>query len=70
MIEREKVDIGVLITMEAPTKPMRTEAVEGGYYKFDMDGSLYPRIQILTVEELLNRSFPIKLHFDCTPIGC
>ena len=46
--------IGVLITLESPTGPMKVEAVEGGYYHsptyHDRD---YPKIQILTIEELL-----------------
>jgi hypothetical protein len=33
VIEREKAAIGVLITMEEPTKPMMKEAVEAGFYK-------------------------------------
>jgi len=57
VIEREKAEIGVLITMEPPTKPMMKEAIEAGFYsppgvsgaKIDK----YPRIQILTVEDLL-----------------
>ncbi len=56
VIEREKAAIGVLITMEAPTKPMVKEAAEAGFYKHDSpyDTGTYPRIQILTVEDLLN----------------
>ena len=33
VIEREKAAIGVLITMEEPTKPMTKEAAEAGFYK-------------------------------------
>ena len=47
--------IGVLITLEPPTGPMKVEAVEGGYYYsptyHDRD---YPKIQILTIGELLD----------------
>lgn len=32
VIEREKAAIGVLITMEEPTKPMVKEAAEAGFY--------------------------------------
>ena len=53
VIEREKCDIGCLLTMEPTTKPMRDEALEAGHYTFDMDGRKFPRIQLLNVEELL-----------------
>ncbi|MFI5107178.1 MAG: hypothetical protein ACHP79_19815, partial [Terriglobales bacterium] len=47
VIEREKAAIGVLITMEEPTKPMVKEAAEAGFYKDDspFDTGTYPRIQ-------------------------
>jgi DNA methylase/Restriction endonuclease len=51
--ERENAAIGVLLTLEAPTRPMRTEAAKGGFYESPM-GSKHPRIQILTIEQLLN----------------
>jgi len=56
VIEREKAAIGVLITMEEPTKPMTKEAAEAGFYKDEsaFDTGTYPRIQILTVEQLLS----------------
>ena len=51
--EREKAEIGVLITMQEPTQPMRTEAASGGFYASPGWGGNYPRLQILTVAELL-----------------
>ncbi len=53
VLEREKAEIGVLITMQEPTQPMRTEAAAGGFYKSQGWGGNYPRLQILTVAELL-----------------
>jgi site-specific DNA-methyltransferase (adenine-specific) len=53
VIEREGAQIGVLISMEAPTKPMLKEAAEAGFYKPPGLEDRYPRIQILTIEELL-----------------
>jgi site-specific DNA-methyltransferase (adenine-specific) len=53
VIEREDAEIGVLISMEAPTKPMLKEAAEAGFYKPPGLQDKYPRIQILTIEELL-----------------
>ncbi|MGD0792461.1 MAG: DNA methyltransferase [Terriglobales bacterium] len=53
VIEREDAQIGVLICMETPTKPMLKEAAEAGFYKPPGLEDRYPRIQILTIEELL-----------------
>jgi site-specific DNA-methyltransferase (adenine-specific) len=53
VIEREDAQIGVLIGMEAPTKPMLKEAAEAGFYKPPGLEDRYPPIQILTIEELL-----------------
>ena len=52
VIEREKAQIGVLLAMEEPTKPMRVEAAGAGFYDSPWGGR-YPRLQILTIEELL-----------------
>jgi len=53
VLDREKAEIGVLITMEEPTRPMRTEAASGGFYTSPGWGRDYPKLQILTVGELL-----------------
>jgi site-specific DNA-methyltransferase (adenine-specific) len=54
VIEREGAAIGALITLEEPTKPMRKEAAKGGFYEAPNKMSKHPRLQILTIEELLN----------------
>ena len=51
VIDRENAAIGVLITMEEPTKPMRAEAASGGTYTSPW--GVHPKLQILTVKELL-----------------
>lgn len=53
VIEREKAAIGVLITLDEPTKPMLTEAASAGVYASPYSRKGHPRLQILTVEELL-----------------
>lgn len=53
VVEREKADIGMLVTLTPPTKPMEKEAVAAGYYHCESLNRDYPRIQILTVEGLL-----------------
>jgi len=53
VIEREKAAIGALITLREPTKPMLTEAALAGIYEPKEFPDRYPRVQILTIEELL-----------------
>ena len=53
VVEREKSAIGVLIAMQEPTKPMRQDAASAGYYESPFMGKHYPRIQILTIADLL-----------------
>jgi len=53
VVDREQAEIGVLITMEEPTKPMRTEAAGAGFYDSPWTRKRHPRLQLLTVAELL-----------------
>jgi site-specific DNA-methyltransferase (adenine-specific) len=46
--------IGVFITLEPPTRPMVEEAVSAGYYHSPIWNRDYPKIQIITVEELFS----------------
>lgn len=50
---RERAEMGVFITLEEPTKPMRSEAAAAGTYMSPWDKQAYPKVQILTIEELL-----------------
>jgi len=52
VIERENAEIGVFVTMQESTRPMRTEAAGAGFYDSPW-GTRHPRLQILTVAELL-----------------
>ena len=54
VMEREEAEIGVLISMEEPTGPMRKEVASAGFYKSPGWGTSHPRIQLLTVAELLD----------------
>lgn len=54
VVDRENAEIGVLITMHEPTQPMRAEAASGGFYQSQGWGRSYPKLQILTIEELLD----------------
>lgn len=51
VIEREKAQIGVLISLDEPTKLMQAEAASAGFYTSSWGD--HPRLQLLTVAELL-----------------
>ncbi len=53
-VERESAAMGVFVTLEEPTKPMRDEATSAGFYHSPGWGQSYPKVQILTVNELLH----------------
>lgn len=58
-IEREtNAVMGVFITLENPSKNMETEALEAGYYISPFTNQKHRKIQILTIEELLNGNNP------------
>ncbi|KUK91588.1 MAG: DNA methyltransferase [Marinimicrobia bacterium 46_43] len=52
VLDRENAQIGVLLTLQEPTQPMRSEAASAGFY--DSPWGKHPRVQILTIEELLD----------------
>lgn len=51
--DRENAAIGVFITLEKPSRDMTTEAVGKGFYHSSGWNKDYPKLQILTLEELL-----------------
>jgi hypothetical protein len=57
VLDREDAQIGVFLCFEEPTKPMLREAAESGFYAAP-DGSKYPRMQILTIEQILKGKQP------------
>ena len=46
--------LGIFITLEPPTTPMQTEAISAGFYHSPGWNKDYPKMQILTIEELLH----------------
>lgn len=51
VITREKAEIGVLLSFDEPTRPMREEAASAGFYASPW--GKHARIQLLTVADLL-----------------
>ncbi len=52
-LTNEQAEIGVLITLEPPSKDMSSAAASAGYYDSVFWEKSYPRLQILTIEQLL-----------------
>jgi len=62
VLEREKAQIGVLISMNKPTRDMKKEVASAGFYKSPW--GKHPALQILTIEELLKGK-----TIDSPPLG-
>lgn len=65
-VEREHADGGLFLTLEEPTRPMKEEAVSAGSFHVDFSKEDFPRMQIITVKELLLGSRP-HLPFGAEP---
>ena len=64
VLEREKAELGLFITLEPPTRPMLQEAASAGIYEPEhFPGYQFPRLQILTIEELLSGKEAQYPHF-------
>jgi DNA modification methylase len=54
VVQREKAAIGLLVSLTEPTKPMQVEATKAGYYESPQTKRNFPRLQILTIADLLD----------------
>lgn len=52
-LEREKAPLGLFITLEEPSRPMKQEAAEAGFWHSEVWNQDYPKIQILSIKDLL-----------------
>lgn len=59
--QRENAALAVFITLEEPTKPMRDEALAAGFYHHTLLNRDAPRIQIVTVREMIEDGQRIDL---------
>ena len=58
-MEREKAELGLLVTLEPPTKPMLREAMSAGVYVPErFPDRQFQRVQIATIEDMLNGAGP------------
>jgi DNA modification methylase len=65
-VESQKAAMGLLITMRPPTSAMLEAANHSGIYTYQVNGVTYPRVQIITVEQLLHGERP-KLPIALLP---
>jgi site-specific DNA-methyltransferase (adenine-specific) len=54
VLDRERAAIGVMITLQPPTKTMITEAAGAAFYVHKLNGQQYPKLQLRTVKELID----------------
>jgi DNA modification methylase len=52
-MEREKAPLGLFLTLEPPSRPMVEEAAAAGVFYSELAKREYPRVQLLTIEDLL-----------------
>ncbi len=57
-ITNHKAEMGVLITMDKATPGMIDAANHGGSYTWPVNGSAFPRVQLVTVAQLLRGEQP------------
>lgn len=62
-VDREHAQIGLFVCLEKPTDPMRTEALSAGYY-VNPWGEQFPKIQIMTIAELMDGRQPQYRDFS------
>ena len=63
VVEREQAALGLFISLDEPTRDMRTEAASGGLYHSDIWQKDYPKVQLRTIAELLDgKGFEIPPH--------
>ncbi|NQT35162.1 site-specific DNA-methyltransferase [bacterium] len=68
VLDRENEPVGIFLTLTPPTKSMITEAVAAGFYESEFWGRKFPRIQILTIEEMFDGKRP-NLPWGKTPFA-
>jgi Restriction endonuclease len=57
-VETQKAQMGVLITMAEPTPGVLDAVNHGGTYTWPLNGQTFPRIQVITIKDLLTGKRP------------
>lgn len=67
VMEREKATAGIFITKALPTKKMEEEAAKAGIFKSEYTGKSYPRVQIVTLAEVMQQDKGADLPLIVSP---
>ena len=57
-VGNEKAEMGIFIALDPPSAPMLSAAASAGFYESKGWGRKYPRVQIITIEQLLGGAAP------------
>jgi hypothetical protein len=57
-VESERAEMGLLVTLDEPTRGMTDAARHSGTYAWPWNGAIYPRVQIITIPQLLGGETP------------
>lgn len=57
-VQSGKAAMGLFISLRSPTKAMIEAANQSGIYMYPVNGQKFPKVQIITVEDLLNDKRP------------
>ena len=58
VVQREGAAMGLFVTLEPPSGPMKEEAAKAGEFYSEIADRSYPKIQIVTIKELLDGKKP------------
>jgi DNA methylase/Restriction endonuclease len=67
-VGQEDAKMDVFLTLEPPTRGMKTQAAAAGFYKPEGWRISFPKIQIVTVEDLFKPSNPLHLPLQDTSV--
>ncbi len=68
VIDREQAVMGIFITLKEPTRGMIKEVAGKGVFKSEINQKSYPRIQILTIEDIMLRGgYPQPAQYMVSP---
>ncbi len=60
-VEHEGAASGLFITLEPPTQEMQREAAAAGFYRSPGWQKDYPKIQILTIDDLMHHRADVRM---------
>lgn len=59
-VEREKAELGILVTLASATKGVQDAIDHGGTWTYPANGQVFPRLQHVTIRDLLQGKRPLR----------